>query len=356
MKTIEKTALIFLLIVSCAAVGAINIAIFFIEDFAELPLEIISVSATNEAPNYEANRVLDGDTATIWHTAWVPSVVPLPQSLDFVFAETVKINAISVLPRQDMENGRITEYVIYAEDNTGRLIKVTEGTWDYISDIDYKTAVIDPPVTTTRIRLEVNGGMAGFASAAEVRFTGLLTGYKLQAAIEPEDEDNTADIPEVFSDIPFEPIEGTSLTVFADDENHAYPGRYILNGDFTQFWHNDWETGDMVFPHKLYINLGGEYNITAIRFADRQDGNLNGNIITINLYSDNGLIAANITPTDTVHFPWREIPLKKSFRASVIVLEVTDGFGGFASMAELSVLTEKEGVITPMNAFEEDIE
>lgn len=342
MKIIEKALLIIALALSCIAAVMINIAVFMIEESIEIPLDMITVTATDSAADYSAANVFDDDNSTIWHTTWTPVSAPMPQSLIFEFSGTVKLSEIDVLPRQDIENGRITEYNIYVK-NDGEFVQVIgDGRWDYSDGIGYKTAALDPPVIAGVVKFEVISGINGFASAAEFRFKGVMTGGS--ETLIPSD----TDLP--YSDIYFTPADRTLLGVFADDEHRDYPGRNIFDNNTGTFWHTDWETGDMTFPHRLYINLGGEHTVIGLRFIDRQDGSPNGNINKCTLYSDNGLECSDITPENTGFEKYRTIPLINPIKTTVLVIEVTGAQGEFASMSELSILAE-DGVITPCDAF-----
>ncbi|MBN1344381.1 MAG: discoidin domain-containing protein [Phycisphaerae bacterium] len=83
----------------------------------EKPTAVRRLGATAEAssqePGYEATNVLDGNEQSIWHTAWTPAVRKCPHWLTVDLKKPVKIQGISVLPRQDMTNGRIGDYAVY---------------------------------------------------------------------------------------------------------------------------------------------------------------------------------------------------------------------------------------------------
>lgn len=342
MKKAEKVLLIFILAASCVATAAINVAIFAVETYIDIPAEYVSVKSTDAAPGYGAENVLDGDSATMWHTSWVPAPVPMPQSLIFEFTEIIKLSEICVLPRQDMENGRITRFNIYLKKPGGSFEIITDGgEWGYTDNIDYKSAAIDPPTEAVSVKLEVLEGQNGFASAAEVMFRGVVTGRASAAYTEPD---------QPRADIPFSHVG--SLGIYADDEHPLYPGIHVLDDDPATIWHTDWENGDRMFPHRLYIDLGGEYTVTGLRFLDRQDGSQNGNIIKCALYSDTGQKTAEAEPRYTGTGQFREIALNGPIKTTVLIIEITEAYGEFASMASLSVLTEEAGVITSCNAFD----
>ncbi len=66
------------------------------------------------AEDASADRILDGRPETFWHTRWDGDKDPLPHHLVIDLGEEYPITGVRYLPRQDMPNGRIGEYRIYA--------------------------------------------------------------------------------------------------------------------------------------------------------------------------------------------------------------------------------------------------
>jgi hypothetical protein len=97
---------------------------------AELPVEVLDnllrpstsgtmqrlgariVHADSEAAGFEAANILDGDTDTIWHTPWEDPAPPFPHEVTVAFSQPVHLAGITCLPRQDMSNGWIKDYVV----------------------------------------------------------------------------------------------------------------------------------------------------------------------------------------------------------------------------------------------------
>jgi hypothetical protein len=124
--------------------------------------------ADSEATGYEAANATDGDPETCWHTAWEPSPKPMPHEIVIDLGKPVALRAVTYLPRQDMANGRIADYEIYAgsdDKNFGN--PVAQGRW---KNSDKKQIVrFATKVTARYLRIvaksEVNAN--AFASAAE---------------------------------------------------------------------------------------------------------------------------------------------------------------------------------------------
>jgi len=64
----------------------------------------------------EAKNVLDGDSHTIWHSAYSNGVSPLPHVLVFDLGRVYRLKGFQYLPRQNGPNGRVKECRIYAQE------------------------------------------------------------------------------------------------------------------------------------------------------------------------------------------------------------------------------------------------
>jgi hypothetical protein len=81
----------------------------------------------SEAEEYPASNVIDGNPETIWHTPWEGDHPPeFPHYLVIRFPKAVTMRGVKLLPRQDMPNGRIRDYELYASNdgkNWGQAVK-----------------------------------------------------------------------------------------------------------------------------------------------------------------------------------------------------------------------------------------
>jgi len=81
---------------------------------AVLPRSGWVVSADSQASGYPAASVVDGNSATIWHTPWSPSSLPMPHSLVVDLGSAKAIGGFRVLPRQDSSNnGKIANWRLH---------------------------------------------------------------------------------------------------------------------------------------------------------------------------------------------------------------------------------------------------
>jgi len=71
------------------------------------------ISTDSEEAGCEAANVIDGNTNTIWHTAWNGSAPGLPHELVIELASPTTIRGCKLLPRQDgNRNGWIKQFSI----------------------------------------------------------------------------------------------------------------------------------------------------------------------------------------------------------------------------------------------------
>lgn len=87
------------------------------------------VRASSAQPEYGAERILDGDPNTLWHTAWGDQAPGFPHEAVIGFDKSVRMQGVGLLPRQDgNKNGWIKDYAIYvSEDGRDWGAPVAEG-------------------------------------------------------------------------------------------------------------------------------------------------------------------------------------------------------------------------------------
>jgi len=128
-----------------------------------------TAEADCQAPGYPAENAIDGDPRTIWHTAWEGEVSPMPKQLTVDLKRPVEIIGITVLPRQDLSNGRIADgRVLVSEDGAKWDIAARFSGWPDSGErreIDF-----DSKVKARYVRIVAEREVKGrtFASIAEL--------------------------------------------------------------------------------------------------------------------------------------------------------------------------------------------
>jgi hypothetical protein len=123
----------------------------------------------SNAPGFEGHNAIDGDPATIWHTAWEPAPVEYPHELVIELATSTTVRSVSYLPRQDMDNGWISAYEFYVSaDGQNWGAPAAKGVFENNSEL--KRMRLIEPVSARFLRFVATEGFDGkpFAAVAEI--------------------------------------------------------------------------------------------------------------------------------------------------------------------------------------------
>lgn len=134
--------------------------------------------------------MLDGDTSTYWHTNYnLASEKEDTKDHDHYITLTLKdaktVNKLTYLPRQNHENGRITEYKIDIVKPDGTTVEnYASGTW--ASDVTEKTVSFEPIEAKTVKLVILASGSGNHGTAAELNLYEPVTfgGNELQQEID----------------------------------------------------------------------------------------------------------------------------------------------------------------------------
>ena len=128
-----------------------------------------TTTADSFQPGNEIAKALDSNSATFWHTAYSPSVAPLPHTYTIDIKTASWITGLSYQPRQDgNSNGNIGQHKIQlSTDGTNFGSPVVTGTW--LDDSSTKTVPFAPTFARyVRITaITEAGGRGQWSSGAE---------------------------------------------------------------------------------------------------------------------------------------------------------------------------------------------
>ena len=129
----------------------------------------IAFCSSQESSGGDANKFIDGDPSTIWHSAYSVTVAIYPHYIDFDANEVVEIKGFMYLPRQDSgTNGNIKAYKLQVSDdgkNWGEA--VVQG--EFENNRKQQTVLFPKPVKARYVRFTALSSQNGqdFASGAE---------------------------------------------------------------------------------------------------------------------------------------------------------------------------------------------
>jgi galactose oxidase len=220
----------------------------------ELPKTGWTATASDQAGPYPASNAIDGNSGTIWHSYYTPTVKPLPHSITIDMHAVRSVSGLTYLPRQDgSANGRIGQYsVSVSGDGQNWGAAVATGTWADDStrkSIDFRSVV----VRFVRLTALTEAGNRGpYTSAAEVGLRG---------------------------DPPMGPeLPRAGWTATADSQAPTYVPANVLDGNATTIWHTAYTGNYPPLPHSITIDMHANKTVTGLSYLPRQDSTLNGTI------------------------------------------------------------------------------
>ncbi|WMX44015.1 discoidin domain-containing protein [Streptomyces roseicoloratus] len=208
--------------------------------------------------NGRAANVLDGNTATIWHSRWSGTPAPLPHSITVDMHRTTVVSALVYQPRTDKANGRVGEYSIsLSTDGQHWGSPVATGT--LADDAGAKTLGFAPQgARFVRLTALTEAGNRGpWSSAAELNLLG-----------DPGTPAATVDLPR------------TGWTATASDEETAKEnGRAanVLDGEAGTIWHSRWSGTAAPLPHSITVDMHRTAAVSALVYQPRT-GNTHGRV------------------------------------------------------------------------------
>jgi galactose oxidase len=278
-----------------------------------------TASASDQSPGYPASNVVDGNTATFWHSLYSPVPAPLPHSVTIDLKGVRSVSGVGYVPRQDGNpNGRVGRYsVTTSTDGAAWSEPVVTGTWN---DDERKKTAVFPPVLARYVQLTAHteaGGRGPWSSAAEIEVIGA-------PAAGP-------------------PLPRSGWTATASDASPSYPARNVLDGNGTTIWHTVFGAGTTPLPHTLTVDMGAPATVTGLRYLPRQDASRNGTIgrYTVSVNTDGTSWG---TPVATGQ--WTDDPTPKTATFTAVsaryvrltALSEAGGRGPWSSATEIDVL------------------
>ena len=96
--------------------------------------------------------------------------------------------------------------------------------------------------------------------------------------------DGLMDSPRMTYDFPFYINKSEWRLVSVDSQHGGNEAIMAFDNDNTTFWHTEWGANEPPCPHTIVIDMVKTYEVTAITYLSRQDGNQNGMVKSYEFY------------------------------------------------------------------------
>lgn len=104
-------------------------------DIAKAKWKIFAVSSQNPGSGAGAEKAIDGDPSTLWHSKWSGGTDPLPHSIAIDFGEPLDLKGFTYLPRAGgVKGGTLDQFRVELSRDGKRWVKAAEGRFDNIEN------------------------------------------------------------------------------------------------------------------------------------------------------------------------------------------------------------------------------
>ena len=144
-------------------------ATYSYSEVTSIPISVVFCSSQESAAGEDAQKLVDGDPSTIWHTMYSVTVAIYPHYVDFDANEEVVIKGFKYMPRQDGGvNGNIKTYKLQVS-NDGKSWGDAVAQGEFKNDGKLQTVIFSQPVKARYIRFTALSSQNGqdFAAGAE---------------------------------------------------------------------------------------------------------------------------------------------------------------------------------------------
>jgi beta-galactosidase len=92
------------------------------------------------------------------------------------------------------------------------------------------------------------------------------------------------DSPVMTYEFPFYVNKNTWKLISVDSQQGGNEARYAYDNNPSTFWHTEWGANEPRCPHTIVIDMAQTYNVKAVTYLSRQDGNQNGMVKDYEVY------------------------------------------------------------------------
>ncbi len=329
------------------------------------------VKVDSARPN-TAERMLDGDKSTYWHSNFetaneaVVSADEAPFTLEFILPEATEISGFIMFPRTDLNIGRIASaYFEVAESDTSEYFRITDEI-SFETSANQQEVVFASNIKVKKIKMTITNGSGGKGTLAEFY------------AIEKSDDYNTVSFEEFLENEKKNKlyvVDKSSVKVECDypiwSTNNIAK---VTDGLTTSIWQT--VSFDEPYAPPILVDFGKVQKIVRMDYTPRQTedydgfwytydvfGSIDGETwfdVKTNVNNEKSLLTHSLIFDEEISVRYLEINVTKFHNRRVSCAELTfyqtreayeaSGVGAFGNyeltIGEKSISIEKSGNIT----------
>jgi galactose oxidase len=308
---------------------------------------VVADSQETAKENGQAANVLDGDPATLWHTAWSsgPTAFPHLLTIDTQVAQAMSGLVYQPRPASSGSNGTIGRYTLETSLDGVTYTAAASGT---LPDTAAQQTLPFPVTTARYVRLTAlseAGSRGSWTSAAEL---GLLDGSVAAPTASPTASPTLRPTvgPTASAGVP----PRSAWTVVADSqETVKEDGRAsnVLDGNPATLWHTAWSTGTPAFPHVLTIDTTAAQPLAGLVYQPRPaNSGANGTVGRYTIETSFTAAASGTLP-DTAARQTVPFPVTTARYVRLTALSEAGNRGPWTSAAELDLVPGAAATPTP---------
>ncbi len=296
----------------------------------EIPLTGMSVTASSNNGGLTAEKAIDGNINTWWHSQISP-MAKAPHEITITLASPQQVYGFRYYPRPDSGAGICTQYEIHVSPNGSSFSKVAEGTWTYNKAT--KEVHFGKGIQAKAVKLVLVNGHGGYGSAAEVR----LLNDKAKAptstpTVKPSTQNSFTKEDEVSIDGVY--MEASSIAGIQTAD-------LALDGKTATCWHTT-ISPKAEGPHTLTMTLPEKTTIYGYRYYPRPDKGAGiCKQYELHVSTDGKTFSKVAEGTWAYSADVKDIYFSKGIEVKSVRLVIIDGHGGYGSAAEVRLLNEK---------------
>ncbi|WP_265593981.1 glycoside hydrolase family 2 TIM barrel-domain containing protein [Haloferula sp. BvORR071] len=266
----------------------------------------------------EATNAIDGKPDTYWHTQWQAGSPRPPHELVIDLGMKAELSGITVLPRQEQENGRIGEYEVFTSLDGAAWSSAAKGKFSGGQGLERVN--FDKPREAKFVKLVALSEIKNNPWSAVAEFDVIAT-RSLEA---PQARDEW------------------SILKASSEQAGEGEADHLIDGKPGTFWHTQYGLFLAKHPHEVIVDLGKSQKLSAMSVLPRQDsrnGRIKGYTVQSsedgNTWSDP--IASGDLPDDA---QLHQIPFKQATTARFIKFTALSAHDGddFATAAEFDFI------------------